>query len=91
MGNPVIQGMGMLDLISALVLILIHFDIIGWKLGFVVALYLFIKAYAFKGDIASILDGVCGIYVLLVMFGLHTGFTYVVVFYFIQKAAISFM
>jgi len=84
-----VKIMGFADLLSAFIILLLHFDVVGWRLAIIVAAYLFTKAYAFRGDFASILDGITGLYVLLLMFGLHTFLAYIFVIYLLQKGIMS--
>ncbi len=86
-----VKIMGLADLLSAFIILLLQLDVLGWRLAFVVAAYLFAKAYAFKGDFASILDGITGFYVLLMMLGLHTFLAYIFMIYLLQKGLMSFM
>lgn len=89
----VLKLMGLMDFASALFLILEQFTVVGPffrpLVGF--AIYLMGKAYLFKGDIASIFDLVCGIYMMFAFFGLKSFLAFIVAGYLLQKAAASMM
>lgn len=85
----ILKFMGFSDLITALILILIPFDLVSWKIALVASLYLLFKAYLFKGDFASIIDGVSGIYLFLTFLGFTTILTPIFGIYLIQKSAFS--
>ncbi len=91
MGNIVMQSMGVLDVVSSGVLLLMHFDWIGWRLGFVMGMYLLIKTYAFREDLASWLDGFCAIWMFVVMLGVEFGLTFIVALYLFQKGLLSLL
>lgn len=87
----ILKLMGLMDLASALFLLLEHFGIIGPffrpLIGF--AIYLLGKAFMYRGDIASIIDLGCGIYLIAAFFGLKTFIVFIVAAYLIQKAFFS--
>jgi hypothetical protein len=57
--------LGFLDLFAAAIIILFHFSIIPGKIAFIAAIYLIGKALLFLGDFFSVIDGIVGIYILL--------------------------
>ena len=73
------------DIGVAISMILMHFDIVPWNIGVACAFYLMIKFYMFRGDIASFIDLFVGVYVILLMIGVHTFLTYIFVGYLLQK------
>lgn len=87
----IIKLLGFLDLLAALLVILVQHDAYsGWRLPLVCFIYLAIKAYAFKGDIVSMIDGLAGIYFIFLMFDLKTVIiSYIIIIYLIQKAVVS--
>ncbi|MEA3430725.1 MAG: hypothetical protein U9R08_05610 [Nanoarchaeota archaeon] len=85
----IVKFMGILDIIAAIVMILLHYSIGTWRLTFLFALYLFLKAIAFRGDMHSFLDGVIGVYMIFLLFGLHSVLTFVAAIYLLQKAVFS--
>ena len=80
---------GLFDLICAVGLLLLHFDIIGWRFMFGFAAYLFIKAYMFKGDYISLIDFLAGVYFVLLFFGVKTFLVYFFAAFLLQKAFFS--
>jgi len=89
--SMIIKLMGIIDLITALVLILIPFNIINWQGMIIGTLYLLLKSYLFKGDIASIIDGISGVYLFLTFLGVTTIFTPIFGAYLIQKSIFSLL
>ena len=84
--------LGIADLLTVLVIILMHFDILtGWRIGFVFSAYLIIKGALFIIDINSVLDICCGIYLFIMLFGFTTILTWVVVVYLAQKGIWSLL
>tara|TARA_Y100000296_G_C5165092_1_gene254087 strand:+ start:931 stop:1266 length:336 start_codon:yes stop_codon:yes gene_type:complete len=89
--NMIIKLLGFLDLLTALVVFLIQHDYYnGWRFPVVCFMYLAFKAYAYKGDVASLIDGVAGIYFIFLIFGLsNIVISYLVIIYLVQKALMS--
>jgi len=89
----ILKLMGLMDFASALFLMLEHFSVIGPffrpLIGF--AIYLLGKAYMYRGDIASMIDLLCGIYLIFAFLGLKTFIAFIVAGYLIQKAFFSMM
>ncbi len=59
--------LGILDLGAALCIFLFQFGIYSRQIVFSMAAYLLIKAILFIGDALSIVDGIVGIYMLVMM------------------------
>ncbi len=87
----IIKFLGFLDLMVAGILLLLHFGLVGWNLALFAFVYLALKAIIFFGDLASILDAITGVYIILLLFGIHTKLTYVFIAYMVQKAVFSFL
>ncbi len=87
----IIKLLGFCDLLTTLVVFLIEHEFYsGWKLPFVCLIYLGIKVYSFKGDIASFIDGLVGIYFIFLILGLtNIVISYIVIIYLFQKAIMS--
>ncbi len=81
--------MGLMDLYCAVVLVMLHFFGINWAFGFLAMAYMFIKAYFFKGDFASFIDGMTGIYFIFAMFGVTNFITWIFFLYLLQKGIVS--
>jgi hypothetical protein len=84
-----VKMLGVADLLSAVIVILLHYDFLGWRWALAVAAYLLIKGWLFRESIVSIIDLLCGIYVFVMMFGLTTVVSWVVAVYLFQKACFS--
>ncbi|MCP3682974.1 MAG: hypothetical protein GY861_09810 [bacterium] len=89
----ILKALGFMDFLVAVTVVLLHYDIlIGAKTGMVFASYLFIKGIVFRGDLASIVDFIVGIYIVLLILGIQWGIvTYIVAIYLMQKVFFSFM
>jgi hypothetical protein len=85
----VVRLLGIGDLLSAIVVVLLHYDLIGWRVGLVFVAYLLIKGWLFREDLNSILDILCGLYMFVMLFGLTTIISWVVAIYLFQKAVFS--
>ncbi len=58
---------GLADLFTAVIMILLQLDLVGWRLPVSCALYLIIKGLIFRGDIASMIDMVVAVYILIML------------------------
>ena len=85
----VVKLMGVMDLLSAVCVVLLHYDILSWRIGLIFVAYLVIKGWLFREDINSVMDLLCGIYMFVMLFGFTTIVTWVVVVYLFQKAVFS--
>jgi hypothetical protein len=77
----IVKLMGVMDLFTALVILLFQYKMIHNPLVISLGLYLIMKAVIFFGDFFSIVDGIVGIYMLLMMFVSFHTFTFIVVGY----------
>ena len=84
-----LKFMGLLDLAAAGVMLLMQFDSVPWRIGFIFAIYLIFKAVMFFHDFASILDLVVGVYTLIMLVGFTSFFTYIFAIYLVQKGLFS--
>lgn len=87
----IVKVLGFFDLLTALVIFLLHQNIIGWRIALAAFLYLMFKAFVFFGDLASMLDAATAIYIIILLLGFHTPLTYVFIIYLFQKAVFSFL
>jgi hypothetical protein len=85
----VVKLLGVADLLSALVVILLHYEIVGWRIGLIFVAYLLIKGWLFREDLNSILDILCGVYMFVMLFGFTTIISWVIAVYLFQKAVFS--
>jgi hypothetical protein len=86
----IVKLFGILDLISAFVFISLNWGI-GTSLGIGLALYLIIKSLIFIKAFSSWVDLVTGIYLLLVVFDVHSAFSLIFVLWLGQKAIFSLL
>ncbi len=77
-----------LDTISALFIMLIHYDIFGLKAALFVSIYLISKGIIFR-DGASMIDLLIGLFVFAILAGLHTFLTWIAVIYLMQKVFLA--
>lgn len=85
-----LKFLGIADLVAASMLILLHIDYVNARIALSGAFYLIGKGIMFRGDFASVVDAVGGIYIILmVIFGFHTFLTYLVFIWLFQKAFLS--
>ncbi|MBT7903527.1 hypothetical protein HN587_06715 [Candidatus Woesearchaeota archaeon] len=85
-----ILGIG--DLITAIVILLFHLEVFSyWRIGIIFVVYLIFKGVLFFPEINSILDILCGAYMLLLIFGFTTFLTWAIIIYLGQKAFFSLM
>jgi hypothetical protein len=83
-------GLGIIDLLAAILLLLFHFSLIPGRVAFIAAIYLIGKGVAFPKDIASMIDFIVGVYMLgMIIFGFKTLFVYVLIAWLLQKALLS--
>ncbi len=84
-----VKLMGALDLITGITIILFHYDLIGLRLFLTFTLYLLLKGFMFKGDLASMVDFAVGAYMLLMLILPITILTYICAIYLFQKSISS--
>jgi len=85
----VVKIMGIGDLMTATAVVLMHYELIGWRTGLLFTAYILIKGWMFKGDIGSFLDMLCGAYMFAMLFGLTTFIDWIAAIYLFQKAVFS--
>ena len=80
--------LGILDLIAA-----VFFILAQWSIGLAVApflaFYIIIKSVLFLGNWASIVDLLSGIYMLLVVYDIHSAFSLIFIIWLLQKSFFS--
>ena len=60
--------LGLMDVMAALLMMTITFDVFSsWRVALVFSAYLILKGLAFRKNIFSILDMICGAYILLAL------------------------
>ena len=84
----IVQLFGLLDIIAALSVVLLKFDIFIW-LSLVLGIYLIIKSLIFIKSLASWIDLICGIGMIISFIGFFSGFSWLVLIWLIQKGIFS--
>ncbi len=84
----IVKALGIMDLLVGIAFILAQWSF-GYYIGLVLAIYVIIKALIFITDFASIIDLIGGIYLLLIIFGIHQIFAVVFLLWFLQKGFFS--
>ena len=85
-----IKLLGIIDLISVIVYILIQWQI-GVGFAYFIAGYLIIKSLIFLNDWTSWIDLASGIYLILVILDLHSAFSLIFIFWLLQKGIFSLL
>lgn len=88
--DMIVKLMGLMDILSGIGIILFNFELISLKFAFAIIIYLLIKGFAFRGDLASIGDFGIAIYMILMMFYPITFLSFIVAIYLFQKGIVSF-
>lgn len=89
--NPILAFMAIIDLVSALSLILIQYSFFPTRFAYVGVVYLVFKGFLFFGDFASKIDLIIGLYLLAsAVFGFYSFVNYIFAIYLVQKAIFSF-
>lgn len=84
-----VKLLGIIDLLGAILLISLRFGL-GEKIALVIAVILMIKALFFIKALASSVDFIVGIILLLAALGHYYSFTWLFSIWLLQKAVISF-
>ena len=88
--HMIIKLFGIMDLLSALLLIFLKYDI-GKSIAYIFIFYLIIKGLLFFGDFNSILDIVAGIFMFLAVQGVFIFITWILILHLLQKAFFSLL
>ncbi|MFT4308897.1 MAG: hypothetical protein ACMXYL_00210 [Candidatus Woesearchaeota archaeon] len=86
-----IKLLGIMDLFVAGVIIGELFLDIPWRIAFAAAIYLLIKTWLFWPDIASILDGIVAVIIIIGIFYTWDAISWGSAFYIGQKAIAAFL
>jgi hypothetical protein len=91
----IVKFFGIMDLFAALILILEAMGICPLRPALGFALYLFLKGMMFKGDLASVIDMIISILIVILFFvgavGSFSILTLIAVLYLLQKAFFSWV
>jgi hypothetical protein len=81
---------GILDLIAGVILILLKFNLVSYTIAWIFIIYLILKGLIFIKSIASILDIVSSVFMILAVYGFYNVITWIFVLWLIQKGFFSF-
>ena len=77
--------LGILDFLVAIGIICLQYDYIGFGMALAIIVYLLIKAFIFNYELAAALYVIIGVYVGLMLIGLHTVFAFLAAFYLLHR------
>lgn len=81
--------MGFLDLLTGFVMLLFNFGLVSGRFMVSFMAYLIIKGLMFKGDIASFIDILIALYIVLMFIYPITIITIIIMLYLFQKGMFS--
>jgi hypothetical protein len=81
--------LSLLDFISALTILAFEFGQPSWVFGMYVASYLIIKAIVFSQTLVSWVDGLVGIWLILLLFGVSSPLSYLAAAWLIVKTVMA--
>lgn len=85
-----VKILGACDLMSALWIMLLHFDVLGSnQIGFFFGIYLVVKGYLFRENLVSYVDLFAGVYLILMGFGISNFLSYLFAIWLAQKSLVS--
>ena len=84
----IIKLFGLMDLVAAVLFLLLQWGI-GGKVAIFFAIYLVVKSLIFIGDFTSWIDLIAGVYLFLVIFDVHSFFSFLFILWLGQKAFFS--
>ena len=83
--------LGAFDFITGIAMLLLQYDVLPSKFFITFAFYLLLKAIIFFGDLLSILDGIVGLYILLMIFVRSEPVTWIFAVYLMLKSLVSIL
>ena len=86
-----VKFFGIMDLYSAIVMLLVQFDISPWRIVLTAAGWLILKGFLFRGDLASMIDMGIGFYHILMVILPIPILTYILAIYLIIKGLQSLL
>jgi hypothetical protein len=84
----IVKLLGLIDLLAAVFIILLRFNI-GGSIALVIAILLLIKSFIFLRSFVSIIDILSGVFLLLAIYGHYYFFTWLFALWLLQKAVVS--
>ena len=84
-----VKFFGLMDIFSAVVMLLVQFDVTPWRVILTAAGWLLLKGFLFRGELASMIDmGIGGYHILMVVLPIPF-VTYVAAAYLFVKGVVS--
>lgn len=87
----VVKLFGLLDLYSAVVMLLVQYDVVKWRMILSAAAWLILKGYLFRGELASMLDMSIGFYHIIMVIMPIPLITWILAIYLILKGIQSLL
>jgi len=87
----IVKLFGLLDLYSALVMLLVQFDVVKWRMILSATAWLLLKGYMFRGELASALDMGIGFYHIVMVIMPIPLVTWILAIYLIIKGLQSLL
>ncbi len=87
----IVKLFGLLDLYSAVVMLLVQFDVIKWRMILTATAWLLLKGYMFRGELASMIDMGIGFYHIIMLVMPIPIITWILAIYLILKGTQSLL
>jgi len=85
----IVKVMGALDILAAIGIIALHFGLHWWKVPVLIVLYAGVKLVMFHENAQTYIDGVCGLYSIIIFLGFTSVIDYIAAVYLLQKGIMS--
>ncbi|MFW6231202.1 MAG: hypothetical protein ACOC32_04235 [Nanoarchaeota archaeon] len=86
-----LQLLGLMDILSAISFLLVHFNIVDSLIMYVPCIYLIMKTIVFWGDIGSMIDGMLGVLLILMISGFRIEYVWIISGFLFLKGLGSFL
>lgn len=87
----ILKFFGIMDLYSAIIMLLVQFDVTPWRLILTASAWLILKGIIFRGELASMIDLGIGVYHLIMFLLPIPIVTYILAIYLIIKGSMSIL
>ena len=85
----ILKLLGIFDILVALMILSIHFNILPFKIYILVFFFVFLKGLFFYKNINGILEILISLYTLFIFFGHKSLIDFIIIAYFLQKGFYS--
>lgn len=86
-----VRFLGLMDIYCAIIIALLHFNLHIGVFGIVAYFYLIGKFIIFPKDIISVIDGLTGLYIIIMTLGVTTRIDLFISIWLLQKGVFSFL